>query len=64
MADTFDAVTTDRPYQKRIEFEDGLGILKKQAGTRLDPNLVKTFIKAYPKIRASRRLQKLPEAPS
>ena len=54
VADTFDAVTTNRPYQKRVEFDQGIEILKAHAGTRLDPSLVEAFIRAYPKIRSGR----------
>jgi HD-GYP domain-containing protein (c-di-GMP phosphodiesterase class II) len=55
VADTFDAVTTERPYQSRVEFDEGLEILNRQAKTRLDPDLVEVFVKAYPKMRANRR---------
>ena len=64
VADTFDAVTTDRPYQKRVEFADGLEILRKHKGTRLDPELVEKFIEAYPRLQASGRLPQFdPKSP-
>ena len=40
VADTFDAVTTDRPYQKGRDFRSGLEILRKHAGTKYDPIVV------------------------
>ncbi len=46
IADTYDAVTTDRPYQKGVSKEEGLEILKKLRGSRLDPKLVDLFAKA------------------
>jgi putative nucleotidyltransferase with HDIG domain len=40
VADTFDAVTTDRPYQAGSEFPKALEILRKHAGTKYDPIVV------------------------
>lgn len=49
VADTFDAVTTDRPYQAGLDFAAGLGILRKHAGTRYDPLIVDAMHSAYTK---------------
>ncbi len=43
IADTFDAITTDRPYQKGRQVEKGLEILTQIAGSHLDPGLVNAF---------------------
>ncbi len=40
VADTFDAITTDRPYQKASQFPTALEILRKHAGTKYDPLVV------------------------
>jgi putative nucleotidyltransferase with HDIG domain len=40
VADAFDAITTDRPYQKAMTFPEALAILKKGAGTKWDPECV------------------------
>ena len=40
VADTFDAMTTDRPYQKAMKFEDALGLIRKFVGTRYDDGVV------------------------
>ena len=40
VADAFDAMTTDRPYQKGMSRETALGILKKNAGTKWDVQCV------------------------
>ncbi len=40
VADTFDAITTDRPYQIGTEFPKALEILRKHAGTKYDPIVV------------------------
>ena len=49
VADTFDAITTDRPYQAGRDFPSALGILKKHAGTRYDPIVVDALHSAYAK---------------
>jgi HD-GYP domain-containing protein (c-di-GMP phosphodiesterase class II) len=54
VADTFDAVTTDRPYQAGLDFPSGLGILRKHAGTRYDPLIVDAMHSAYNKGSLSR----------
>ena len=46
VADTFDAMTTDRPYQKGLELETALTRLKSLVGTRYDARVVAAFIAA------------------
>jgi HD-GYP domain-containing protein (c-di-GMP phosphodiesterase class II) len=43
LADTFDAVSTVRPYQKAMTRPAALEVLRKRAGTFLDPLLVGNF---------------------
>ncbi len=43
VADAFDAMTTDRPYQKGRSFAEALGILGKGAGKQWDPDCVAAF---------------------
>ena len=43
VADTFDAMTTDRPYQKAMQFEDALARIESFVGTRYDPAVVAAF---------------------
>ena len=47
VADTFDALTTNRPYQKAHETEDALRIIHSLAGKRLDPVVVAAFTVVY-----------------
>ena len=47
----YDAITTDRPYQKGKSYEEGHAILRKIAGKRLEPDLVELFITAWHKHR-------------
>jgi len=49
VADTFDAITTDRPYQVGSEFPTALGILRKHAGTKYDPIVVDALDSALAK---------------
>ncbi len=43
IADTFDAITTDRPYKKGKSIQEGLDILADMSGTHLDAQLVAAF---------------------
>jgi putative nucleotidyltransferase with HDIG domain len=40
VADAFDAMTTDRPYQKGLSIDEALAILKKKAGKKWDRDCV------------------------
>jgi HD-GYP domain-containing protein (c-di-GMP phosphodiesterase class II) len=46
VADTFDAMTTDRPYQKAMKFDDALALVKKFIGTRYDERVVYALVEA------------------
>jgi len=47
VADTYDAMTTDRPYRKAMEKEAAVEELKICSGTQLDKEVVEAFIQAY-----------------
>ncbi len=49
VADTFDAMTSDRPYRKGVTLEEALNTLHEVSGRQLDPNCVKAFEKALEK---------------
>lgn len=49
ISDTFDAMTTTRPYRKGLTHEIAYKELKQFAGRQFDPQLVKTFLQAHPK---------------
>ena len=44
IADSFDAMTSDRPYRKALTQEEAFEELKRNAGTQFHPQLVETFI--------------------
>jgi HD-GYP domain-containing protein (c-di-GMP phosphodiesterase class II) len=44
VADTFDALTTNRPYQRGHSRDEALGIIKKLSGKRLDPVAVAALV--------------------
>ena len=46
VADTFDAMTTDRPYQQAMKFEDAVERIQSFVGTRYDARVVAAFTEA------------------
>jgi HD-GYP domain-containing protein (c-di-GMP phosphodiesterase class II) len=46
IADTFDAMTTNRPYQKAMELNYVVEKIRSFAGTRFDPRVVEAFVQA------------------
>lgn len=46
VADTWDAMTSDRPYRKALPQSVAVDRLKEAAGTQLDPRIVFAFLKA------------------
>ncbi len=49
VADTYDAMTTDRPYRKGLEHEVAMEEIIRCSGTQFDPEVVKHFISAMEK---------------
>ncbi|MBA3258513.1 MAG: response regulator [Gemmatimonadales bacterium] len=48
VADTFDAITTRRPYRDSRSPEEAIGELRRVAGTQLEPAAVEAFVEAFP----------------
>jgi PAS domain S-box-containing protein/putative nucleotidyltransferase with HDIG domain len=44
VADTFDAMTSDRPYRKALSVEQAVEELKKNSGTQFDPQIIQAFM--------------------
>ena len=49
VADTFDAMTTNRPYSKAMGHEDAVRKIEKHAGTQFDAKVVKAFRRTFDK---------------
>jgi hypothetical protein len=49
VADTWDAMTSDRPYRQGMDDSEALLRLKKAAGSQLDPMMVTAFLETYDK---------------
>lgn len=47
VADSFDAMTSDRPYRKGLSVETAVEELRKNSGTQFDPSAVKSFLTVY-----------------
>lgn len=47
VADSFDAMTSDRTYRKALSDQEALSELKNQAGKQFDPKVVESFLKVY-----------------
>src|SRR5437773_806835 len=47
LADSFDAMTTDRPYRKRLPLADVFVDFRANAGTQFDPAVVCAFCRAF-----------------
>ena len=44
VADSFDAMTSDRPYRRAMDVDRALGEIRTGAGTQFDPEIAKVFI--------------------
>ena len=44
LADSYDALTSERPYRKRLPPEEALNELRRQAGKQFDPYLTLIFV--------------------
>jgi HD domain len=47
VADTFDAITSERPYRPASPHKRAIDVLREEAGTRLDPAVVRAFCGHY-----------------
>jgi response regulator RpfG family c-di-GMP phosphodiesterase len=44
VADSFDAITSDRPYRRASSFASGIQIIRECSGTQFDPHVVSAFL--------------------
>ncbi len=59
LADSFDAMTTDRPYRKKLPLEDVLEDFRVNTGTQFDPEVVCAFCRAFLKEIEGRKERRL-----
>jgi response regulator RpfG family c-di-GMP phosphodiesterase len=63
VADSFDAITSDRPYRRASTFEAGRQVIRECSGTQFDPEVVKAFLsipeKTWPAIAKDNRTRDL-----
>jgi diguanylate cyclase (GGDEF)-like protein len=52
VVDYFDALTSERPYHQPMSVEGAVALLQQEAGKALDPQVVETFLRALPELRA------------
>jgi diguanylate cyclase (GGDEF)-like protein/putative nucleotidyltransferase with HDIG domain len=50
LADGFDALTSDRPYRKRMSYDDALALIRNQSGQVYDPSAVEALMRALPQV--------------
>jgi len=50
VVDCFDALTSDRPYRRRMSNADAIAILTERRGIMYDPKIVDTFVRAHERI--------------
>jgi putative nucleotidyltransferase with HDIG domain len=55
VVDCFDAVTSDRPYRRKMSDVQGIDILRARRGTMYDPRIVDAFIGLIPALREEDR---------
>ncbi|MCC7391683.1 HD domain-containing protein [Candidatus Sumerlaeota bacterium] len=58
MADSFDAMTSQRSYNKPISFDEAFNRIKSGAGTQFDPQLVEVFERYYHEVLISELAQR------
>jgi putative nucleotidyltransferase with HDIG domain len=51
VVDCFDALTSDRPYRRRLRDEDAIQMLRERSGIVYDPRIVDGFINLIPELR-------------
>jgi diguanylate cyclase (GGDEF)-like protein len=55
VADSLDAMTSDRPYRRALPWEDAIGEIRAEAGAQFDPQVVRAFVERESRLRSIRR---------
>jgi len=56
IADSYDAMTTERPYKKALSTKDAILELYRCSGSQFDIDLVEPFIKALQKLETENKV--------
>jgi putative nucleotidyltransferase with HDIG domain len=56
VVDCFDALTSDRPYRRKLHDDQALRMIAERSGTAYDPRVVERFIAIVPELRRQDRL--------
>ncbi len=48
VVDTFDAMTSDRPYRSRVSYDEACAEISRCSGTQFDPRIVESFLRIPP----------------
>jgi ribonuclease P protein subunit RPR2 len=51
VCDTFDAMTSDRPYRRALSFDDAVMEIERCGGTQFDPDIVESFVRMCGELR-------------
>jgi len=60
IADTYSAMTTDRPYRKALPIEVALEEIRKNSGTQFDPLMVEAFLRAMSRRLSEEEAERMP----
>jgi putative two-component system response regulator len=52
VADTLDAMTSDRPYRRAVPWDDAVEEIVAQSGHQFDPDVVQAFVAGQDDLRA------------
>jgi HD domain len=64
VADAYDALTNDRPYRAAVSVSEAVTEVRASAGTQFDPDVVETFVGAFPRLaEVSRAVEDAPALP-
>ena len=62
VVDCFDALTSDRPYRRRMSDADALAIISERRGRMYDPLVVDAFLRIYQRLRHEEAAPEAPQA--
>jgi HD-GYP domain-containing protein (c-di-GMP phosphodiesterase class II) len=58
VADSFDAMTSDRAYRAAMSYEEAVDELLRHSGTQFSPEIVQALIRGLERLRANDQLER------